>query len=191
MDKKEINFKTATRAIITGFISYGILISFICFVILYALNENFKILSSQDMRLTLCVPIICSILFVFILHFLCRLSTFDVCKKCKTNKDNTELICRKLNIFFFILLFVLFIFIIIKLFTTIYNMEIALYTTSSIQSQVFSNDFNNILTKEMFNDYSMTKLHLIIRTFIYETGLIIGFLLLIPFQKRMILKYNK
>ena len=68
-------------------------------------------------------------------------------------------------------------------------MEIALYTTSSIQSQVFSNDFNNILTKEMFNDYSMTKLHLIIRTFIYETGLIIGFLLLIPFQKRMILKY--
>lgn len=191
MEKKEISLKTATRAIITGFISYGILIGFICFIVLYNLNAYFNIFTSKNIKLTILIPLLCSILLLLILRFICRLSTFDVFKKCYTKQENVPKIYKKMNIFFSVLLFSIFIFMLINLFITLYNMQMSIYTTASIQSQVFSENFNELLTIKMFEESSIERFHLIVRTILYEIGIIVSFVALVPFQKRMILKYNK
>lgn len=192
MEKNDINATTTVRHIITGFVSYSIITGFICFVILIVINNllsNFVGVSSRGLYITLSLMAI--ILIYAIIHGICKLSTYDTFKKAKTNPDNYKKIVKYLNIFF-IACIILSIFVFLEL----------LYLNLSIQTKtieysilkyklVFSDEHVASLAKDMTNSYNFSKTNLTISTVILVIGVAVSILSLIPYQRKMILRYNE
>lgn len=192
MEKNNIDAKTTVRHIITGFVSYTILTGFICFVILIVVNNllnNFVGTSSRGLYITL--PLMAVIIIYAIIHGICKLSTYDTFKNSKTSPDNYKKIIKYLNIFF-IACIVLSIFVFLEL----------LYLNLSIQTKtieysilkyklVFSDEHVASLANDMTNSYNFSKTNLTISTIILVIGIAISILSLIPYQRKMIVKYNE
>lgn len=192
MDKKEISARTTVKAIITGFVSYGIIAIFICLLI-FAVGNYFLNQFSGDVakNLYISIPLIAAILLYFIIHLICRLSTYDVFKKCKTNSDNYKTIIKALNIFFIICIILSIILFLSLLYLNLqYQLKSIEYATIQYK-EVFSDEHIAQLHKEMNSVYEESKSNLIISTVILEIGLSISFLSLIPYQRKMILRYNE
>ena len=103
MEKKEICTKTAVRAIITGFVAYGIIINFIALLLIAIGNYFLKNMAGSTAKgLYVTLPLMAVIIIYFIIHVICKLSTYDVFKNCKTNPNNYKSIIKYLNIFFII-----------------------------------------------------------------------------------------
>lgn len=189
VEKQEINVKTSVKAIITGFVAYGIICAFICFFLSVVID--ILLTEFNNFKLAILVPIAGSIFLYYIIHGLCRISTYDVFKKCKTNPDNIDSISKKMNLFFiFCIIFIL----IISIIFLVFKLD-SLYTQVEISKlqydQVFSKDFSDQLISEELEKYNSEKTYTIISTIIIELGLFISILSLIPFQKKMIKEYNK
>lgn len=189
VEKQEINVKTSVKAIITGFVAYGIICAFICFFLSVVID--ILLTEFNNFKLAILVPIAGSIFLYYIIHGLCRISTYDVFKKCKINPDNIDSISKKMNLFFiFCIIFIL----IISIIFLVFKLD-SLYTQVEISKlqydQVFSKNFSNQLISEELEKYNSEKTYTIISTIIIELGLFISILSLIPFQKKMIKEYNK
>ncbi len=192
MIKNDIDTKTTVSQIIKGFVSYTILVGFICFVILLIMNNllsNFSGTSTRGLYITL--PLIAIILLYFIVHGICKLSTYDVFKNSKTNPDNYKKIVKYLNIFFIICIILS-----ICVFLELLYLNLA-YQTKTIEYSilkykvVFSDEHVSNLANDMINSYNFSKTNLVISTVILVIGLSVSILSLIPYQRKMILKYNK
>lgn len=192
MEKKEISARTTVKAIITGFVSYGIIANFLCLLILAIANYFLSSLSGSFTNgLYITVPLIAIIFVYFIVHGICRISTYDTFKKCKTNPENYKKIIKYLNIFF-ILCIILSIVIFLGLLYLNLKYQIKSIELSVLQyKQSFSQDFINYLKSEMINSYNISKSNAITSTIILEIGFMISFISLIPYQRKMILKYNE
>lgn len=192
MDKKEINSKIAIKSLINSFVCYGILCIFLCLFILSIATYFLKGFSGSTARgLYITLPLIAVIILYFIVHSICKLSTYDVFKKTKTNPENYKDIVKHLNIFFIICIIIS---IVLFLGLLYLNLE---YQAKSIElaelkyKEVFSAEHINILKSEMINTYNESKTNLVTSTVILEIGIAISFLSLIPYQRKMILKYNE
>lgn len=191
MEKKEISARTTVKAIITGFVSYGIIINFLCLLIIAIGNYFLKNVPGSTARgLYITLPLMAVIIIYFIIHIICRLSTYDVFKKCKTNPDNYKNIIKYLNIFFIVCIFLS-----IILFLGLLNLNLQ-YQAKSIDyavlkyNEIFSVEHTNQLKEEMLSTFNNSKENLTTSTIILELGFAISFLSLIPYQRKMILKYN-
>lgn len=192
MDKKEINSKIAIKSLINSFVCYGILCIFLCLFILSIATyflKGFSGAAANGLYITL--PLISIIILYFVIHSICKLSTYDVFKKSKTNPENYKDIVKHLNIFFIICIIIS---IVLFLGLLYLNLE---YQAKSIElaelkyKEVFSAEHINILKSEMVNTYNESKTNLVISTVILEIGIAVSFLSLIPYQRKMILKYNE
>lgn len=192
MKKKEITAKTTVRAVITGFVSYGIIAVFICLLIFAVGNhylEQFKSETAHGLYITL--PCISVILLYFTIHGICRLSTYDVFRKCKTNPNNYKDIVKALTIFFVICI-ILSMVVFLSLLQLNLQYQLKSIELASIQyREVFSENHIKILQSEMNSVYEISKANLTTSTIILVAGLSISFLSLIPYQRKMILEYNK
>lgn len=191
MEKKEINTRTTVKAIVTGFVAYGIIINFICLLILAIGNYFLKSMTNSTAKgLYITLPLMAVIILYFIIHVICKLSTYDVFKKCKTNPNNYKNIIKYLNIFFIICIFLS-----IVLFLTLLDLNLQ-YQAKSIDyavlkyNEIFSVEHTNQLKEEMLSTFNNSKENLTTSTIILEIGFTISFLSLIPYQRKMILKYN-
>lgn len=191
MDKKEISVKTSVKAIITGFVAYGILLGFLAICVKLIINAIINALPNSNLvTLSYSLPLLGIFVIYFVIHGLCRLSTYDVFKKCKTNEENIDNISRKMNLFFIICI----------IFSVVFSIAtLSLSNTAKYQSielakleygSVFSNDFTNQLTNSMINDFNKEKTYSLISTTILELGFVVSFFSLIPFQKKMLKLYN-
>ena len=191
MEKKEISARTTVKAIITGFLSDGIIINFLCLLIIAIGNHFLKNVPGSTARgLYITLPLMAVIIIYFIIHIICRLSTYDVFKKCKTNPDNYKNIIKYINIFFIVCIFLS---IILSLGLLNLNLQ---YQAKSIDyavlkyNEIFSVEHTNQLKEEMLSTFNNSKENLTTSTIILELGFAISFLSLIPYQRKMILKYN-
>jgi len=104
---------------------------------------------------------------------------------------NYKDIVKHLNIFFIICIIIS-----IVLFLSLLYLNLQ-YQVKSIElaelkyKEVFSAEHINVLKSEMVNTYNESKTNLIISTVILEIGIATSFLSLIPYQRKMILKYNE
>ena len=195
MEKKEIGSKVAVKAIITGFVSYGIIAIFLGFIILIGVDQFLNMFDGKDiMGLYITIPLMSSIIIYFAIHTLCRISTYDVFKKCKTNPDNYKTICKYLNIFFIFCI----IFTILLCLTIVYNklkyqvIYIEHRKTDLLLQHVYPEDYiNNKITRAWVETYEIAKTNLIVSSTILVTGIAISFLSLINYQKKMLNKYNE
>lgn len=192
MEKKEITAQTTVRAIITGFASYGIILVFISLLV-YAIAENFlsNFEGSSTTGLYITIPSIAVVLLFLALHLVCKVSTYDVFKKCKTNEENYKKINKFMNIFF-----IACIILVVILFTQLLNLNLKFQLASIDYSlmkykRVFSEGHIELLHEEMKAQFDASKINLTISTTILSIGTAISFLSLIPYQRKMITKYNE
>ncbi len=192
MEKKEISARTTVKAIVTGFVSYGIIANFLCLLVLAIVNYFLSSLSGNFTNgLYITVPLIAIILVYFIVHGICRISTYDTFKKCKTSPENYKKIVKFLNIFF-MLCIVLSIIIFLGLLYLNLEYQVKSIELSILQyKQNFSQEFTDYLKNEMIDAYNVSKNNAITSTIILEIGFMISFISLIPYQRKMILKYNE
>ena len=192
MDKKNISTKTATKALINGFVAYGVLVTFLFLVLLvlitYSINRNIKDINYDVLKYTL--PSLGAFLIFFLVNGICRLSTFDLLKTCKIDKEKVDEVSGKMNLFF-IGLIILSVLSIILFLSVKFNNE--KYNTRKLidsYNEQYSENFANYLTLEELKDFQVNRTNTIIQTVILETGLLLGIFSLIPGQKRLIEKYN-
>ena len=189
IEKKEISAKTSIKAIITGFVAYGIIGLFLC--VFFSLFVQVLISNNNNLTLTITIPVIESFFLYHIIHGICRLSTYDVFRKCKTNPDNINYICKKMNLFFIICIFIFVLSTIFFLIMKLDNLYSQIQLSELQYKQVFSDNFTNQLISDDYQKYDTQKTHLIISTIIIELGLVISIFSLIPYQKKMLNEYNK
>lgn len=190
-EKTEIGVRTSVKAIITGFVSYGIIANFL-FILLVtivdSLISNFHGKTSFQLHITL--PLMAVIILFFMLRLICKLSTYDVFKKCKTNPDNYLQILSYLNVFFIfcitisIIMFSAFLYINLEYQIQSINLAIQQYR------DVFDNIHIHDIHIKMISQFNESKLNLTCSTIILDLGLMAAFLSLIPYQSKMLEKYN-
>ena len=190
MEKKEISARTTVKAIITGFVSYGIITVFIC-LLFFAIGDYFlgQFSSKTASGLYVTLPLISVIFLYFIIHSICRISTYDVFKKCKTDPKNYKIIVKSLNIFFIICIVLSIILFLTLLYLNLEYQLKSIELTSVQYKEVFSENHIKILQTEMNTIFEESKTNLTKSTVILVIGLSISFLSLIPYQRKMILKY--
>lgn len=192
MEKKEISSRTTIKAIITGFVSYGVITIFI-FLLILAIANHFlqNIVTSNISGLYITLPLMASLLIYLFTQLICKLSTYDVFKKCKTNPENYKKIFKYLTIFFVICIILS---IVVFLSLLYLNLEFQAKTidyTILKYREIFSEEHTQMLQKEMTDLYNTTKTNLVRSTIILEIGFTISFIALIPYQIKMIKKYNE
>ena len=192
MEKQEISARTTVKAIITGFVSYGIILIFIGLLI-YAGVENFlsNFSGTSTRGLYITIPLIADVLLFLVLRLICKLSTFDVFKKCKTKEDNYKRINKFMNIFF-IACIIIAVFVFSNLLYLNLKFQLTSINYSLMQyNQVFTENHINMIHERINEQFENSKINLIISTSIFSAGVAISFLSLIPYQRKMITRYNE
>lgn len=192
IDRKEISAGTTVKAVITGYIAYGILLGFIFFMLSFVVNWGINQLPNVNHRsLSITVPLLGVFLLYFVIHVVCKLSIYDVFKKCRTNPNRMEKILTRLNLFILICVALSVVFIVSILILNFNNekraIDVAAYQYNSIHSEQFASE----LTNKMLNDFQEEKINTIISTVILELGMVISYFSIIPYQKKLIEKYNE
>ena len=192
MEKKEINTRTTIKAIITGFVSYGIITMFICFLIIAFGNRFLSYFSGKQANgLYITLPLMAAIILYFIIHAICRISTYDVFKKCKTNPENYNSINKYLTLFFIICIIFT-----VVLFSTMlyYNLKYQVTYINFFKIQYtnsYPDNYLDSMLSDMMTRYNNSKTNLITSTLILISGVAVSFLSLISYQKKMLTKYNE
>lgn len=192
MSRKEISSETVVKAIVTGFVSYGIIIFVLC-ALIAAVGDQFlkNIPTKESYNLYITVPLIASIFIYFIIHLVCRLSTYDVFKKCKTDAENYSTIVKYLSLFFIALIFLT---IVVFLSLLYLNLKYQIQSIALAELQyesIFSNEHTGQLMKEMEESFNQNKVNSINSTIILVLGVTLSTLTLIPYQSKMLKRYNE
>lgn len=197
ISKKQIPEKTAVRAIINGFVSYGILFCLpllIIGIVLIYLSRN---IAEQNILIWETLVSILLIIFIYlILHLVCKLSNYDLFKKCIVNKEKNKYISKKLNLFYLLCVIFFVLVIISSLFIRFENKQNEIYISYQKYMIDLSSEKNGVSLanhyyKEMLNEFKFEKRNTLVVSIILELGLFYSFISLIPYQKKMLEIYNK
>ena len=191
-EKKFIPTKTAIKGLITGFVSYGIIIGFLLFIITIVFNNAINNLSSVNHNiLSFSLPLLFAFILYFVIHTICRISTLDLFKKCKIKSEEIKQVSQKMNLFFLICIIIFVILCNSLLILNLSNQRKSIDLVAEQYKQVFSDNFTDNLTTKMIADYEEEKNRTIASSIITQLSLVISFFSLIPYQKKMILEYNE
>ena len=192
VQKKEITAGTTVKAVITGYIAYGVLVGFIVFMVGLAVNWAVSQMPNANYRvLSITLPVLGVFFLFYIMHFVCKLSIYDVFSKCKTNSEGLEKICTRLNLFLLIFIAVSVISVVGILTMNLNNERRAIVVASYQYSTIHSQEFTTELTNEMLKNYEDQRTNSIISTIILEIGIAMTSFSLIPYQKKLIEEYNE
>lgn len=192
LNKKNIIPRTAVKGLINGFISYGILLIFIFLsivvVVTWFVNNHMKTIDYNVLKYSL--PLIGALLIFFLVRATCRLSTFDLFKKCKIEKDDVNKVCSKMNFFYICVVAFSVVTVLLYLMVKVGNEKVQIardmmsYYSPSISAYAEKKE------QELITKYEEERTDYLIQTIIIEMGLLSGIFSLIPNQKKLIEKYN-
>ena len=190
-EKKSILPRTAVKALINGFVAYGILLIFIFLTITifttWIVDNNKSVINYDVLKYTL--PLLAAFLIFFLVRANCRLSTYDLFKNCKIDKEEVDKVCSKMNFFYICLVAFSVITIIVYLITRFSNERVQISRDLMIYNQTNS-IYAEEKEQELIEEYETNKANTLVQTLIIEMGLLLGIFSLIPNQKRLIERYN-
>lgn len=189
--KKSILPRTAVKGLITGFVSYGILLIFIFLTITifttWVVDNHIETVNYDVLKYSL--PLLASFLIFFLVRATCRLSTYDLFKNCKIEKEEVDKVCTKMNLFYICLVAFSVITIILYLITRFSNEKIQVNRDAMTYTQT-----NSVYAEEkeqqLLEEYEINRTNTLVQTMIVEMGLLLGIFSLIPNQRRLIEIYN-
>lgn len=191
-DKQEITLGTTVKAVITGYVAYGILIGFVTYITGIIINYCFKSIEGANLRvISITLPIIEAIFIYFIVRGVCKLSIYDVFKKCKTNPENLPRINSRLSLFIMIIVAVYVVGSIIVLQLDFNSKQESIIVSSYRYQNLYSEKFASDLTNKMQVDFKEEKENTIISTILIELGMVISLFSVIPLQRKLIEKENE
>lgn len=191
-DKKEISLGTTVKAIITGYVAYGILIGFVVYILGIIINWCASTIPNSNMNaMTAAVSLIEAIFLIFIIRGICHLSIFDVFRKCKTNPENIQRLCARLNLFVMVAIAVFVVGSIGILLINLDSEERSIVVSSYQYKTIHSEKFAAELSREMLDEFQQEKTQRLISTVILELGLVVSLFSVIPFQKKLITELNE
>ncbi len=190
-DLKDISLGTTVKAIITGFIAYGIIFAFIFSIVYsYTLMAFYSIAGSKTLELTITISIIFGIILFFLMKWLCRLSTYDVLKKCRVSADDVDGVAKCLDIFFLVLIILFIASTLLYLFLNLSVSYQSIRIASVEMGQVFSDEKVEIETLKMLDDFHLSSRCSIYSTIVFEVAFVLGVSFLPRYQRKMIELYN-
>lgn len=191
VNKKNIIPRTAVKGLINGFISYGILLVFIFLsitvVVTWFVNNHIASINYNVVKYTL--PIMGAFLIFFLVRATCRLSTFDLFKKCKIEKDDVNKVCSKMNFFYICVVAFSIIAILTYLMARVGNEKVQI-TRDLMNYSSSVSAYAEKKEQELIVKYEEERADALTQTLIIETGLLLGIFSLIPNQKKLIERYN-
>lgn len=191
VNKKNIIPRTAVKGLINGFISYGILLVFIFLsitvVVTWFVENHIASINYNVVKYTL--PIMGAFLIFFLVRATCRLSTFDLFKKCKIEKDDVNKVCSKMNFFYICVVAFSVIAILTYLMARVGNEKVQI-TRDLMNYSSSVSSYAEKKEQELIVKYEEERADYLIQTLIIETGLLLGIFSLIPNQKKLIERYN-
>ncbi len=188
METNEANYKNILKATITLFLSYGILIGFIFIVLILTIKYALEDMTSTPLSITL--SLITGILLFYLLRFVCKSSTIESFKKAKLSEENQTRFLQKMNLLFTICIIISILICLSYLF--INNMLFSNAIAQAYQKYEFiSSEFTNDVILRINEEYQSSLAGRVLSTVIIELSLVISFFSLIPYQKKMLEKYNK
>lgn len=191
-DKQEITLGTTVKAVITGYVAYGILIGFVTYMAGIVINYCFKSIPDINMRvLSITLSLIEAIFIYFIIRGICKLSVHDVFKKCKTNTENLPRVNSRLSLFIMIVIAVYVAGSIMILQTDFKSKQESIVVSSYRYQNLYSEKFAGDLTNEMQLDFEEEKVNTTISTIILELGMVVALFSVIPLQRKLIEKQNE
>ena len=193
MEKKHIENRVAVKGLINGFIAYGVLLAFLFISLVvfvsWLLNKYQDSASYHVLKYTL--PVFAAFLAFFLIRLICRLSTFDLFKKCKVYKKDEVKISSKMNLFFIGCAIISVVLILLILNVRFNNQKTDIEQTSQEYYADLPDSFAEYLTIEMISDFREDRAVTIIQVVIIEIGLLFGLLSLISTQRKLIERYNE
>lgn len=188
MESKETNYKEILKNNLILFLSYTILIGFIFILLTFFIKSALQNISNTLLSITL--SLISGILIFNLLHFISKSSTLESFKKVNLNEKEEKNFIQKMNLFFvscaLISVLVCITFWAIDYFIFSNAIEQA-YEKYAFISYEFADKVANYIREE----YQHSFLSKISSTIIIQLSLVTSFLSLIPYQKKLLSKYNK
>ena len=192
--KNKITSKRVTKGLIIGFLSYGLLVGFIyCIFIalLYTYYQTNNFNQTNPILLSVCISLLIAMGIVVLNYGICKLSTMDVLKKAKLSNDLMKKSSSSMGTFFICLMIVVVLFLNYSLLIKIANERNSLMLS---RNEIFTSEFSDKTAQSIFDkelsQFELTKKCTIIRTLILEFAFIFSFISLMPYQKRILNKYN-
>lgn len=188
---KDISLGTAVKAIITGFIAYGIIFAFLFSVIYsYTLMGFYEVAGNRSIELTVILGIIFGIILFYLMKWLCRLSTYDVLKKCRIAQEDTDGVAKCLDVFFLVVIILFIASTMLYLFLNLAVSYQSIRIASTQYETVFSDGMVEKLTLEMLEDFHLSSRRSIYSTIIFDIAFVLGMSFLPRYQRKMIDLYN-
>ena len=192
MEKKHIENRVAVKGLINGFIAYGVLLAFLFISLVvfvsWLLNKYQDSINYDVLKYTL--PVFAAFLAFFLIRLVCRLSTYDLFKKCKVDKKDERKISSKMNFFFIGCVIISVVLILFILNVRFNNQKMDIEQASQEYYDDFPPSFAEYLTIEMISDFRVDRAVTLIQVIIIEIGLLFGLFSLISTQKKFIGRYN-
>lgn len=188
MKAKEKNSKDIIRSTAILFLTYTVLITFIFSLIVFWLK--YALSGIHNDLLTICLSLISAILIYHLLHFSCHSSTIENLKKSKLDKAGSEKFLKRMNLVFVVCIIASVVFCMTYI---IIDKIILVQTVNEIYNQysLYSSELANSLINYLETEYDSSLFSKLYSTMIIEMALVISFISLIPYQKKLLEKYNK
>ena len=129
---------------------------------------------------------------IVILNYgVCKLSSIDVLKKAKLSNHLIKKSSSSMGTFFLSMMVIVVLFLNYSLLMTIITEKNALmYTKLELSTSDFSDTTAQALFEKEVASYELDKKATIIRTLVIEFAFIVSYITLMPYQEKMLLKYN-
>lgn len=188
MKPKELNYKDVLKSNIILFLSYSVLIGFIFLLVSICIQVTIRDVSRP--LLSILLSLIGGILLYHILHFICKSSTLESFKKVHLDNENSHYFMKKMNLFFMIC--VIFSILVCLGYLLIDNFLYASAINQAYEQYDFiSHDLAQRIADTIYNSHQSAFLSKLSSSIIIELSLVISFFSLIPYQRNLMLKYNK
>lgn len=188
MKAKEKNYKEIIISTIVHFLTYTIIIIFLFSLITFWVKHALK--GVHNDLLTVCLSLISAILIYHSLHFACKSSTIENLKNSKLDKNSSELFLKRMN-----LLFVLCVLgsILFSLSYIILDKIAFMNSINQVYDQyyVVSSELADKLINYLETEHHASIFGKIYSLIIIEISTVISFMSLIPYQKKVLEKFNK
>lgn len=188
MEPKETNYKDILKTNIILFLCYSVIMTFlfifVTIIIKYALADV------SSIALSIVLSLISAILIFNLIHFICKSSMIESLREISMNKENTENFTKKMNLFFIICAIFSIIICLGYLFIDSIIFSNAIQKAYT-QYNFISPEFAEKLVNNIQKNYYSTFWNKTISTIIIELSLVVSFFSLIPYQEKLLKKFNK
>ena len=188
MGTKETNNKDIIRSTAILFLTYTTLITFIFSLIVFWVKHALSEIHND--LLTICLSLISAILIYHLLHFACKSSSIEFLRKSKLDKSGSEKFLKRMNLVFVLCIIV----------SIVYCMAYIVLDRIIIVQKIneiydtyspYSTQLTNSMIKHIETEYNFSVFSKLYTTLIIEISLVVSFISLVPYQKKILEKYNK